>query len=835
MKKFLCLFLVVLLTLSLVACSSGKQQSSNSSGNNSSSNSSISGDFPNENLGNNNIGAVTTPTEPIEEVDNSIKKGTPCPVGDIFKLPDVKQETNAPIIAEISKQAYPGDSIMVSGEGFEKSGVKFFVYSQSEENNGKAIETKFTVVDDTYASVLIDEKLEYGVYGIYATNASGSSAIKTVNKAKIWSIGLYKLSAGEKLTILGENLTTDNDNKTTVFLVSEDNKEYAQVSVLFADPGKVEILIPDTLTVGKKYNVMLHNGHGGSEGFTVGDRPIEYLEKPIVQFTGKVLNVVDYGADPKALGNDDSVALQKLVNDAQDGDTIYFPPGSYLLVNSVTINKSVRILGAGADKTKIFAGYNISGGALNIKKGPCEITGICFEQKRTTGKLKGYFVHFTYNNNENGIYNLYFHANAVIQSVTAKSRSANWPVYVTGSYGIIVEDNYFNATGMLYASGSRKIYLRNNTAIMNIYCGTYYQFENALFTNIEFLDVSNNSVTGGGAPADGPGELLPDTFTAGRVFGVQGWGHNTYISHNTIRRAGVPNFNSGEIILYENIGYRYDGDVKESTATITDLLPSDKNEISANNVVTIVSGKGKGQYRKIKRVTNLCIQVDTPWDIIPDETSHVIISHGYLNAFVCFNDLNGYTNWQEAPGSAMGIQAYGAIHNMYYNFNVLRNASYGIEITPFYYNNITAGQEANARCVISWSHFDRNYLQNVSRGIGFVISTSGNNKNAPIVGEIAFGNVVRKNTIKDILDFTADDKKGSGGTGIKMGVTNSKWVGNWCVANLIEANDLSNCASSDIGFYDNQANNVFRNNTNGNKKASMKISRSKLGPIETKY
>ncbi|MBR5817721.1 MAG: hypothetical protein IKY62_03640, partial [Clostridia bacterium] len=102
----------------------------------------------------------------------------------------------------------------------------------------KATEANFTVVDDNYASVLIDEKLDYGVYGIYATNSSGSSTIKTINKAKIWSIGLYKLSAGERLTILGENLTTDNDNKTTVFLVSEDNTEYCQVSVLLQTRAK---------------------------------------------------------------------------------------------------------------------------------------------------------------------------------------------------------------------------------------------------------------------------------------------------------------------------------------------------------------------------------------------------------------------------------------------------------------------------------------------------------------------------------------------------------------------------------------------------------------------
>ena len=384
MKKILCFFLAVFMTLCLISCDYEKPSLKNSI---STTN---EGNNTQNNLNLINLSASST-YGTTSNIDTSIKKGVPQPVGDIFVLPDIKQETNAPIIAEMSKQAYPGDSIMVSGEGFSKSGVKFFVYSQSSANNGKTVEAKFTVVDDNYASLLIDEKLDYGVYGIYATNSSGSSTIKTINKAKIWSIGLYKLSAGERLTILGENLTTDNDNKTTVFLVSEDNKEYCQVSVLFADPGKVEILIPDTLTVGKKYNVMLHNGHGGSEGFTVGDRTIEYLEKPIVQFSGKVLNVVDYGADPKSLGNDDSIALQNLVNDVEDGDTIYFPPGSYLLVNSVTINKSVRILGAGADKTKIFAGYNISGGALNIKKGPCEIAGICFEQKRTTGKLKGLF------------------------------------------------------------------------------------------------------------------------------------------------------------------------------------------------------------------------------------------------------------------------------------------------------------------------------------------------------------------------------------------------------------------------------------------------------------
>lgn len=434
MQKVLCFLFATLMVVSFVACNEGSGSSNNSSNNNVSSNVSINNNpnsnniWGNENFDNipDNSGTTSTPVQ----IDTALKQGEIKPVGDVFELPTVKQTAGAPIISEISKQAYPGDSIMVSGEGFKKSGVKFYVYAQSEKGNGQHKEAKFTLVDDNYASVLIDKDLEYGIYGVYAKNASGTSAIKTVNKPKIWNIGIYKLTSGQSLTVLGENLTTDNGKNTTAYLVSEDGKEYAQVSVAFADPGKVEIIIPDTLKKGQKYKVLIHNGHGGKEGFAESESLMEYLDKPAVEFSGKILNVVDYGADPKALANDDSVALRKLVKELNDGDTIYFPPGSYLLSSKVTISKSVRILGAGADKTKIFAGYNISGGALEIRKGPCEITGICFEQKRATGKLKGYFVDYRYSINETGVYGLYFHANAVIQSVTAKSRSSNFPIYV---------------------------------------------------------------------------------------------------------------------------------------------------------------------------------------------------------------------------------------------------------------------------------------------------------------------------------------------------------------------------------------------------------------------
>ena len=91
MKKILCFLFAVLMTISFVACDTGSGSGDSSS------------------------------SEPAgTNVDSSIKTGEVAPVGDVFELPDVKQAAGAPIIAEISKQAYPGDSIIRKSHTYSK-------------------------------------------------------------------------------------------------------------------------------------------------------------------------------------------------------------------------------------------------------------------------------------------------------------------------------------------------------------------------------------------------------------------------------------------------------------------------------------------------------------------------------------------------------------------------------------------------------------------------------------------------------------------------------------------------------------------------------------------
>ena len=121
MKKILCFLFAVLMPVSFVACNSGKEPSDTTSNNTSGNNSTGS-----------NVGANNTTSTP-SNVDTSLKTGKVNPVGDTFELPDIKQAAGAPVLAEISKQAYPGDSIMVSGEGFKKSDIKFYVYALDQK------------------------------------------------------------------------------------------------------------------------------------------------------------------------------------------------------------------------------------------------------------------------------------------------------------------------------------------------------------------------------------------------------------------------------------------------------------------------------------------------------------------------------------------------------------------------------------------------------------------------------------------------------------------------------------------------------------------------------
>ena len=317
----------------------------------------------------------------------SFKSGKPKAAGDVFSLPKVEktQGAGAPVIADATRQANPGDSVTVTGQGFSASGLKVYLYAQSTEDNGKSYETSFQYVSDIEVVVPIDEDIEYGVYGIWVETANGKSNVELVNDPEIWWISMNEVLAGETVSIYGENLTADNADKSNVWLISGD--KYMQVETVYADPYKVSFTVPAGLKSGERYGILLHNGHGGEYGFAETDETIIFVDKKTTDFSGgKVIDVTQFGAKPDDEENIDGIAIENAILSAKSGDTIYFPDGTYIIDGDINVDKSLLFKGESVDKTKIIVGDNVKETVFDIKAGPAEFKNIHFSNVLSRGK-----------------------------------------------------------------------------------------------------------------------------------------------------------------------------------------------------------------------------------------------------------------------------------------------------------------------------------------------------------------------------------------------------------------------------------------------------------------
>ena len=775
-----------------------------------------------------------TPGEktPVKVVDSKIKDGKPAPVGDVYDAPQFEATAGAPIIGQITPQANPDDSVMIAGEGFKSSGLKAYVYAQSTKDNGKAVEAKYTVIDDQKMQVVIDKSLDYGIYGVYLENASGKGNVAYVNKPDIWYLSYTQRTAGEELDIFGENLTTDNKTDTSVFFVSEESNKYCEATIIYSDSFKITVQVPDTLEINGEYSVYVHNGHGGNEGFAIADEKVKIAETTAVAYNGNIIDVTEFGADPKDNTNDDTKAIQDALDSAQFGDIIYFPKGAYMCYKTVNVEVGVRICGDGQKNTVVICGNGVKGSMFNVTAGPVQFVNLGFWHKRTTGSLTANLIlshHVTVAPNE---YSLKVNNCQFIQSVEADYRSLKHAVYAQDADGVIVENNYFDAVGIIGTYSCDRVAFRNNKAYAGMYVGKYYHQNATFFVNTDKLDYCNNVLQGKDILDDPTGMLKSNNWTSGRSIAVQGYGSNFYICNNTFERTGLPDDNAGEQIMLENMTARYDGSIGSADAnTIT--MPSGVGfQASKGDVVTITSGKGQSQYRVITKVSKATITLSEPWGVIPDSTSKILITNGFRDLAINKNKFDGYANYLQNPGATTGIQVYGNTHNLYYTNNDIKNVPEGICIQPYY---MTA-ENSMSRAFIGWNMFDGNKIENCGEGIRFIYTTD--KQDAPF--ESSYANVFRRTSIKTIENYLAtsgwDDM---GGKGFKLGVydnrnSGAKWNDNGFNGALLEHVTFEGCQDVDIRLYEMQGNLIIRDCKSDKGDLSIKVSTGAQEPIIVK-
>ncbi len=739
--------------------------------------------------------------------------------GDVFVKPDIKTAEGAPIIGELSSQVNPGNSITVTGEGF--TGAKAYVYSQSSKDNGKASEAQVSFIDDSNIVVTVDSSIEYGAYGIYLENENGKSNLEIVNKPKIWWIGLTTLSAGDDINVYGENLTTDNaegTDKVYGYLLSKDGK-YRELSVKYADPYKVTFTMPDGLTDGEVYEIKLHNGHGGDDCFAAAPEKVKFSKDKVNSFNGKKIDVTDYGADPADNGNDDTAAVQKAVASASDGDIIYFPEGVYLLNGSVEVNASLSFLGDGA-KSIIINGRSSSGeddASFAVYSGPCEFNKLTFRDVRK-GKFANAFISALNMTENNGAYSLFVHNCKFIQYSSTRSEVAT--IIAENCNGIVISNNYFEATKLLWSNKSSKVFEIGNTYYGNCYTGPYYgQNANVIWKTDKF-DGSGNKFYGKDILNDDSGNLATkDDSTGGRTFALQQFDRNVYIAKNTMQRTGLPNDNAGEQIMLEDVQNVYNDKIEaadKNTITISKNI-----SLASDYQVAIVSGKGVGQVRYIKAVKNKTITLDKEWNIIPDSTSRISISASFHNLAIYNNTFDCFNNYAEQATATCAVQIYGNTFNCFITKNTMKNMAYGVCVTSHY---IYSKNEQRKQNVVYWTYIDDNDISNVGVGIWHILAAlrvSDAETGGDIPMYTSLGVAERNNNFSNITDFAqSSGKNGKGGVGILLGtramsgyeIANTDWAGSWEYGTLIEKNSFKDCAFANVLLCKNQGGTIMISN-----------------------
>jgi hypothetical protein len=601
----------------------------------------------------------------------------------------------APAIAQWTQSAGPGNTIslsVVNASALPPSGnnsdTQFVTYSQTTGNNGMLTSDAIAQIGSGLASVSLNsQNATNSMYFLWAKNANGYSAPVAINKTTAWWLGPTPAGPGQTVSVYGENLTyTTTDGLSWIYITKSDGTGGQWATVTSANPYQVAFTVPTNLATGT-YEVWAHNGHGGQYGWS---NPLTLTVAPQLQYTGKVFNVLSYGAVPNNAADDTAgftAALNAAVSSGA-GSTVYVPAGTYV-VSGITMPSGVQLLGAGQGVTIInensSLGSNPPAQLLMINSN-IQIANLTLSTNGVaTADLianRGFsnvrFVNDTINAGLNQYGDFHLDQDVFLQGCTITGSGGFWG---TASQVFVDHCNFYatnDADNMFYTWGGRGISITNCTVQ-------------------DLNDSNSNSGAGWGQ---------------GRFFvGSDNWGSqtDTYIANNTTIAMGVrPAYsdqNAGEQILWEGNDF-YAGTYVGSTAN-TVTFTGMTTPPAVGSFAIIVGGDGAGEYAPIASY-NTATGVATlaqPWLVTPDSTSVVEIGKLSANLAVYKNTLQGKGVTNTA---STGVQFWGGAVNAVVDSNTISNVRGGVTdvgvlhsgkttVLPAYFNLIQNNTVTNGQ------------------------------------------------------------------------------------------------------------------------------------------
>ncbi|MBO4120674.1 hypothetical protein J5T34_07975 [Cupriavidus gilardii] len=198
---------------------------------------------------------------------------------------------------------------------------------------------------------------------------------------------------------------------------------------------------------------------------------------------------------------------------------------------------------------------------------------------------------------------------------------------------------------------------------------------------------------------------------------------NFYLGYNLFRNMTYTPTN--QFFTTDGGGGAYLGRIAASSAsTVTLARDPNWDMVGTSNpenvLMSIVAGTGVGQYRPLKSIKGRVMELATPWDVVPDSSSVINITTGYLRITVSHNEF------RNMHGHALNsVLFFGGVFDSVIDHNYNMNAGNGIAIAAYGpYGDNTYLPTFNIDCLNNTVAEDgdpvfvmRTALRNVTRGL----------------------------------------------------------------------------------------------------------------------
>ena len=386
------------------------------------------------------------------------------------------------------------------------------------------------------------------------------------------------------------------------------------------------------------------------------------------------LTILNVKAEPRTLTvPDDYPTIQEAINNANNGDTIFVKSGTYH--ESISIDKSISLIGENPESTKIIGDYRLNGTIVLIQHNYAKITGFTLQPSAYSYSRKGiHLLHVTHCN----IIDNNFFDNGVGVWLYESSENEITGNTINGSdngrYGILAE---YSPNNMI-----------SNNQITDNDCGiSLYQSEgNTLHNNT----IKNNNRIGLNIISNN--NKITDNIISNQKNGITLYGSNNLLRNNKIINS-TSNFNLDWNLQWDN--FNFENDIDSS------------NTINGNPIIYWINKQNEKVPEDIRDISFLILVNCTNITV-----ENLKLSKNEPNiALIATTNSTVQNNIFEVAGTGPGILLFSSINNKITN-NLVFDGGTCIHLISSSQNTITKNSIINSTRAIKFEASHENIISN---------------------------------------------------------------------------------------------------------------------------